>query len=378
MLANISYILQALQSLSICLQTYNSLQTTCLWTYHKFASQLVNPHWRPCKSVPWQASYSQFPLQAHWLNRLMEWHFLVTPMLAREDRCISLLPSLFMGGGFGNFLWWLCLPDHHKVSHINFSINFDSNASWSLQPPFGLYIYNPILGCLLADVAINLHESFDKCEVLSSFKDFLDTATTASGAGAAAFTAFLAFFVLCLTAIMSLAEEYKSLLSHTEEDKGNCPLLNWFSIPTVAALVMPLVAMVLDFMEGGDLTCAHHFNWAFMIPFLKRSLTIILYRNMRQYQLQDLAVASISILQQVLLGAGTLCALRQEIVQDVSGLPNLTGWRFHPLHRPNMKFNNKIVVHYFMIAQVSLILLQLEFGLNGVLQEWENTKIWPK
>jgi hypothetical protein len=123
-----------------------------------------------------------------------------------------------------------------------------------------LYIYNPILGCLLADVAINLHESFDKCEVLSSFKDFLDTATTASGAGAAAFTAFLAFFVLCLTAIMSLAEEYKSLLSHTEEDKGNCPLLNWFSIPTVAALVMPLVAMVLDFMEGGDLTCAHHFN----------------------------------------------------------------------------------------------------------------------
>jgi hypothetical protein len=62
-----------------------------------------------------------------------------------------------------------------------------------------------------------------------------------------------------------------------------------------------------------------------MIPFLKRSLTIILYRNMRQYQLQDLAVASISILQQVLLGAGTLCALRQEIVQDVSGLPNLTG-----------------------------------------------------
>ncbi len=90
----------------------------------------------------------------------------------------------------------------------------------------------------------------------------MDTATTASGTGAATFTAFLAlaFFVLCLTAIMSLAEEYKSLFSRTEEDKGNCPLLNQFSIPTVAALVMPLVAMVLDFVEGGDLIGTHHFN----------------------------------------------------------------------------------------------------------------------
>ncbi len=231
------------------------------------------------------------------------------------------------------------------------------------------------------DIDINLHESSNKCEVLSSFKDFVDTATTASSTGAAAFTAFLAlgFFVLCLTSIMSLAEEYKSLFSRsTEEDKGNCPLLNQFSIPTVAASVMPLVAMVLDFMEGGHLTDAHHFNLAFMIPFLKRSLPIILYRSMRRYQLQDLAVSSISILPQVLLGAGTLCALKQEIVQDISGLPSLTGWRFHPVHILNMKFTNKIAVHYFMIAQMSLILLQLEFGLNGVFQEWDNPKIWPK
>jgi hypothetical protein len=187
-----------------------------------------------------------------------------------------------------------------------------------------LYIYNLILGLLLADVSINLHKSSDECEVLSRFKDFVDTATTASGGGATAFTAFLvlAFFILCLTAIMPLAEEYKSLFSCREEDKGNCPLLNQFLIPTVAASVMPLVPMALDFMEGGDLTGAHYFNCAFMIPFIKGSLPIILYRSMRQYQLQDLAVSSISILPQVLLGAGTLCALGQEIVQDVSGLPN--------------------------------------------------------
>ncbi len=112
------------------------------------------------------------------------------------------------------------------------------------------------------DIATNLHKSSNKCKVLSSFKDFVDTATTACGTGAATFTAFLmlVFFVLCLTAIMSLAEEYKSLFYCTEEDMGNCPLLNQFSVPTVAATVMPLVPMALDFMEGGDLTGAHHFN----------------------------------------------------------------------------------------------------------------------
>jgi hypothetical protein len=34
-----------------------------------------------------------------------------------------------------------------------------------------------------------------------------------------------------------------------------------------------------------------------------------------------------------------------------------------------MKFTTKIAVHCFMIAQMTLILLQLEVGLNGVLHE---------
>jgi hypothetical protein len=65
-----------------------------------------------------------------------------------------------------------------------------------------------------------------------------------------------------------LAEEYKSLFSRTEEDKGNCHLLNQISIPTVAALVMPLVTVVLAFVEGGYITSTLHFDQAFMIPFL--------------------------------------------------------------------------------------------------------------
>jgi hypothetical protein len=99
---------------------------------------------------------------------------------------------------------------------------------------------------------------------------------------------------------MLLAEDCKSLYSRTEEDKGNCPLSNQFSIPTVAALVMPPVALALTFVEGGDLTGALHFNGAFMIPFLYGLLPIILYRSMRQYQLQDLAISSIRILPQIL------------------------------------------------------------------------------
>jgi hypothetical protein len=130
-----------------------------------------------------------------------------------------------------------------------------------LPPALGLYTYNLILGLFLADVAINLHES-SECKVPSSCKDFVDTATTDSGARAAAFTAFLvlATFVLCLTAIMLLAEEYQTLFSCTEEDKGDCPLLNQFLIPTVDASRMPPVAAALAFVEGGDLTGTLHFN----------------------------------------------------------------------------------------------------------------------
>jgi hypothetical protein len=91
-----------------------------------------------------------------------------------------------------------------------------------------------------------------------------------------------------------------------EVEKGDCPLLNQFLIPTVAALGMPPVAMVHACVEGGDLTGALHFNGAFMIPFLYGLLPIILYKSVRQYQLQDLAISSISSCSQVLLCAGTI------------------------------------------------------------------------
>jgi hypothetical protein len=145
-----------------------------------------------------------------------------------------------------------------------------------------LYTYNLILGLLLANVAITLHKS-SECKVLSSVKYFVDTATTTSGTWTAAFTAFLALalYVLCLTGIMLLAEEYKSLSSCTKEDKGNCLLSNQFLIPTVAALVMPPAAVALALVEGGDLMGALHFNEDFMIPFLYGLLPIIYHKDGR-------------------------------------------------------------------------------------------------
>jgi hypothetical protein len=127
-----------------------------------------------------------------------------------------------------------------------------------------------------------------------------------------------------LDGIILLAEKYKSLFSCTKEDKGDCALSNQFSIP-LAASVMPPVAVALTFMEDRGLTGTIHFNGAFMIPFLYRLLPIISYRRARQYHLQDFAISSISSFLQVLLSAGTLRALGQEIIQYISWLQNLTG-----------------------------------------------------
>ncbi len=155
--------LQALQSLLINLQTYSSLKNTCSWTYHMFVSQLVNPPWHPYKSAPHQASNLQFPLQAHWHIGMMEWHLCVVPKLAGEGRCISPLPSFFQGVGFGDFCWWVCLPDQRRVSLIYFPINFDSIASWLLPlfgPPPGRCSHQPsqVLWVQGAEQLQGLHE----------------------------------------------------------------------------------------------------------------------------------------------------------------------------------------------------------------------------
>ena len=160
---------------------------------------------------------------------------------------------------------------------------------------------------------------FDRTKTFIALGGGIDS-STASSAGAAAFAAFSAsaLFVSCLTAVMSLAKDYESIFSSTVENDYDFPLLQ-FSIPAVAASVIPPVAVALSFSRGGDVTAALHFNGAIIVPFLYGLLPIVLYRGVRQLQGQDSAIPSISSVPQVLLGAGTLCALGQEI------LPNLMG-----------------------------------------------------
>jgi tyrosine-specific transport protein len=155
--------------------------------------------------------------------------------------------------------------------------------------------------------------------------------STSSSAGSVALAAFSmsALFVSCLTAVMSLAEECEAIFSRrtttasTVDDEGDCIApSSRFSIPAVAASVIPPVGAALAFAGGGDVTSALHFNGAFIVPILYGILPTILYGGVRQLRVRDAALQSMNGLPQLLLGAGTICAIGQEIVQEVSCLQN--------------------------------------------------------
>ena len=118
----------------------------------------------------------------------------------------------------------------------------------------------------------------------------LDNSIGSSAAGAIAFTTFSgsALFVSSLTAVMSLAEEYESIFSKKsvkdDDEDGDCRLSNQFSIPAVAASVLPSLVVAVLCAEGGDLTGALHFNGAVIIPDLYGVLPIILYSSVRTMQ----------------------------------------------------------------------------------------------
>lgn len=149
---------------------------------------------------------------------------------------------------------------------------------------------------------------------------------TSNGAGAAAFTAFSVSALIgsCITAVMSLAEEYESIISRKMDDDDPCPVTNRFSTPAVAAAMVPSVAVALAYSNGGDLTGALHFNGAFITPFLYGLLPIILYNSVQKLnESTESSPPFWSNLPLVLLGAGTIGTVGQDIIQDVPSLRNL-------------------------------------------------------
>ena len=119
---------------------------------------------------------------------------------------------------------------------------------------------------------------------------------------------------------MSLAEETESLFSANSEDDDNCVMKNKFSPVSVGASMALPAAVGVAFANGGDLTGALHFNGAFITPFLYGLLPIILYQSVHKSEGsdKDSGLPLFSNMPQVLLGAGTIGALGQELVQDIS------------------------------------------------------------
>jgi len=143
----------------------------------------------------------------------------------------------------------------------------------------------------------------------------LDNSTT-SGAGGAAFTAFSASALIgsCVACIMSLAEEYESIISSAFSSDQYCSVKDKFSIPAVTMAVAPPAAVVLA-TGCSDLTCALHFCGAFVTPFLYGLLPIMLFQTITK---KDGEIASSPSLMSTILAGGAVGFIGQEIIHDIS------------------------------------------------------------
>jgi len=154
----------------------------------------------------------------------------------------------------------------------------------------------------------------------------VESSTASSSAGALAFDVFTASALVgsCIPSVMCLAEETESIFSSMNDDEDNCPVKTKYSPISVAAPMIPSVAIGLAYSKGGDLTEALHFNGAFITPLLFGLLPVILYQSVHKNDDTTDNNSVFGKLPQVLVGAGTLGCLGQEIIQDVTAvLPNL-------------------------------------------------------
>jgi len=140
-----------------------------------------------------------------------------------------------------------------------------------------------------------------------------------SGAGGAMFAAFTAssFIGSSIGCIMSLAEEYESIIGSTSHEKDPCTLQNTFSTPAVLLSVLPPAAVAVAVSSGGDLefTGPLHLAGAIITPFLYGILPILLFKSMQPDNKSKDDIFSKS--PELLLGASTVGILGHEILQDV-------------------------------------------------------------
>ena len=149
-----------------------------------------------------------------------------------------------------------------------------------------------------------------------------------SGVGAAAFTSFSAAALVgsTLAAVMSIAEEYESLLFSANSDVDeNCPVKTTFSLQSVALSMVPPTAVALACSHGGELSSAIHLNGAFISPLLYGVVPVMLFQAVqrssdRSEDIADSPQSISSLMPQAMLAAGSLACVGQEMIQDLSSL----------------------------------------------------------
>lgn len=142
-----------------------------------------------------------------------------------------------------------------------------------------------------------------------------------SGVGGAMFNAFTAssFVGSSIGCIMSLAEEYESIITSVSQEEVPCSTSkDSISVPAVALSVLPPAAVAAAFSSGGDgaFTGPLHLSGAVITPFLYGIIPLMLFKSMHSDNKQD--DLTFDILPKVMLGACTLGILGQETIQDIS------------------------------------------------------------
>lgn len=145
-----------------------------------------------------------------------------------------------------------------------------------------------------------------------------------SGAGGAMFAAFTAssFVGSSIGCVMSLAEEYESILTTASTDKdASCALDGGFSTPAVVLSVVPAAAVALAVSSGDDgaFTAPLHLSGAFIAPFLYGILPVMFFKSMQSEnhsKSERPAVKLDNLIPQVLLGCSTVGLLGNEMIHD--------------------------------------------------------------
>lgn len=146
-----------------------------------------------------------------------------------------------------------------------------------------------------------------------------------NGVGGVMFTAFTAssFVGSSIGCVLSLAEEYESILSPQGQEEGTCTIDGGFSTPAVLMSVVPPAAVALAVSHGGDgaFTAPLHLSGAVIAPFLYGILPVMLFQSMQSENAESDNTSketslNMGMVPQWILGASTLGLLGNEVVHD--------------------------------------------------------------